>query len=139
MWLLSWDCVATIGCGCCGVLAAALREPPELASGVMELTPQEAADRLEAGDTDLIDVREPYEFEAGHIDGARHVPLPQLSDFARTIEPGRSLVFVCRVGARSAMAADAFRGAGFEAYNLSGGMVGWERAGLPFTGSVAGH
>jgi rhodanese-related sulfurtransferase len=105
----------------------------------MELTPQEAAERLSNGDADLIDVREPYEFEAGRIDGARHVPLYELAEFAQSVNPERPLLFVCRVGARSAMAADAFRQAGFDAYNLSGGMVAWERSGLPFTGSVADH
>jgi rhodanese-related sulfurtransferase len=105
----------------------------------MELTPEEAADRVEAGDADLIDVREPYEFEAGHIEGARHVPLPELSEFAQATDPARPLVFVCRVGGRSAMATDAFRRAGFDAYNLAGGMLAWERSGLPFTGSVADH
>ena len=105
----------------------------------MELTPQEAAERAESGQADLIDVREPYEFEAGHIDGARHVPLPDLAEFAQGLDPGRTVVFVCRVGGRSAMATDAFRRAGFDAYNLAGGMLGWERSGLPFTGSVAPH
>jgi rhodanese-related sulfurtransferase len=105
----------------------------------VELSPQEAADRLAAGDADLVDVREPYEFEAGHIDGARHVPLPELAAFAQTLAPERTVVFVCRVGGRSAMATDAFRRAGFDAYNLGGGMLAWERSGLPFTGSVADH
>jgi rhodanese-related sulfurtransferase len=105
----------------------------------MELTPPEVAERMANGHADLIDVREPYEFEAGHIDGARHVPLPHLAEFAQTADRERLLVFVCRVGARSGMAADAFRQAGFDAYNLAGGVLAWERAGLPFTGSVADH
>ncbi len=105
----------------------------------MNLTPQQVADRIAAGEVDLIDVREPYEWDAGHIDGARHVQLHELNEFARTHDPDRPLVFVCRVGGRSAMATDAFRGAGFEAYNLSGGMVAWARARLPFQGLVAEH
>ena len=105
----------------------------------MELTPQEAAERVKAGEADLVDVREPYEWEAGHIEGARHVPLPELAEFAQTLDPSRPVVFVCRVGGRSAMATDAFRQAGFDAYNLGGGMVGWARARLPFTGIVAEH
>jgi rhodanese-related sulfurtransferase len=105
----------------------------------MELTPHEASERVEAGEADLVDVREPYEWEAGRIEGARHVPLPDLAAYAQTIDPGRPVVFVCRVGGRSAMAADAFRRAGFDAYNLSGGVLAWERSGLPFTGSVADH
>jgi len=49
------------------------------------------------------------------------------------------VVFVCRVGGRSAMATEAFRQAGFDAYNLAGGVLAWERSGLPLTGSVAPH
>ena len=105
----------------------------------MDLTPKEAAQRLAAGDADLIDVREQYEWDAGHIEGARHVPVHQLAEVAPQLAPERPVVLVCRVGGRSAMATDAFRRAGFDAYNLSGGVVEWERAGLPFTGVVADH
>ena len=105
----------------------------------MEISPEEAAERLAAGRAQLVDVREPYEWEAGHIEGARHLQLHELAEAAMTLDPARPLVFVCRVGARSAMAADAFRQAGFEAYNLSGGVLAWERAGLPFEGYVADH
>ena len=41
------------------------------------------------------------------------------------------MVFYCRSGARSAMATEAFRGAGFDAYNLTGGLLEWDAAGLP--------
>jgi rhodanese-related sulfurtransferase len=105
----------------------------------VELMPEEAAKRIAAGQADLVDVREPYEWEAGHIEGARHVPLPDLGAYAETLDPERPVVFVCRIGGRSAMAVDAFRRAGYDAYNLSGGVLAWERAGLPFTGSVADH
>jgi rhodanese-related sulfurtransferase len=105
----------------------------------VHLTPQEAAARIDAGEADLIDVREPYEYEAGHVKGARHVPLEELAAFAQEVDPERPLIFVCRIGGRSAMATDAFRGAGFDAYDLSGGVLAWERAGLPFTGAVADH
>ena len=105
----------------------------------MELTPQEVQERLSQGDADVVDVREPYEWDAGRIEGTRHVPLLELTDFAQTADEDRPLIFVCRVGARSAMATQAFRQAGFDAYNLAGGVVAWERSGLPFTGHVAQH
>ena len=105
----------------------------------MDLTPQEASARVAAGDADLIDVREPYEWEAGRIEAARHVQLHELAEVAPTLDPARPVVFVCRVGGRSAMAADAFSRAGFEAHNLSGGVLAWKRAGLPFAGHVADH
>ena len=105
----------------------------------MDVTPHEAAERVASGQADLIDVREPYEWEAGRIEGARHVQLHELAEVAPALDPGRPVVFVCRVGGRSAMATDAFRRAGFDAYNLSGGVLAWERAGLPFSGHVADH
>lgn len=105
----------------------------------MELTPQEAAEQIAAGDADLIDVREPHEWDAGHIGGARHVPLQDLAVVAQELDRDRALLFVCRVGARSAMATEAFRQAGFDAHNVAGGMVAWQLAGLPFDGHVADH
>jgi len=105
----------------------------------MELSPRETAERLAAGEADLIDVREQYEWDAGHIEGARHVQLHELQELAQSHDPARPLFFVCRVGGRSAMATDAFRKAGFEAYNVWGGVIAWERAGLPFAGYVEDH
>ncbi len=78
----------------------------------------------------VIDVREPYEREAGHIAGSRHIALVELTAQAATVERDRPVVFYCRVGSRSDMAAQAFRAAGFEAYSMSGGLLRWaqERA-----------
>jgi rhodanese-related sulfurtransferase len=108
----------------------------------MELPALEAAQRLAAGDLELIDVREPYEWEAGHVEGARHVPLERLAEVASELDRDRPVAFVCRVGGRSYMATQAFRQAGFDAYNVSGGMLAWERSGLPIApdgGHVADH
>jgi rhodanese-related sulfurtransferase len=90
----------------------------------------------------LIDVREPYEREASHIAGSRHVQLVELPAQASSIERDRAVVFYCRVGARSEMAAKAYRTAGYEAYSMSGGLVAWAQEGLPLTpedGHVAAH
>ena len=88
----------------------------------------------------LIDVREPYEFEAGHIPGIEHLPLDQLG----ALEPAGSepIVFVCLSGARSGMAAMALRRHGIDAYSLDGGMLAWAASGSelePADGYVAGH
>ena len=104
-----------------------------------ELAPQRVKEMLDRGEIELIDVREQYEWEAGRIPGAKHIELERLASRAEELPRDRPVVFQCRLGARSAMATEAFRGAGFEAYNLSGGMVGWARAGLPFKGQVADH
>src|SRR5215212_6918504 len=104
-----------------------------------ELSPEQAAELVASGDAELIDVREAYEREAGHIPGSRHVELSRLTDHAEELPAERPLVFQCRVGARSAMAAFAFRRAGFDAHNLDGGIVGWAARGLPVEGRIAEH
>jgi rhodanese-related sulfurtransferase len=90
----------------------------------------------------LIDVREPYEREAGYIDGSRHIELVALSGAAATVDRDRPVVFYCRVGARSAMAMQAFRASGYEAYSLRGGLVRWAEEDRPLSpegGTVANH
>jgi rhodanese-related sulfurtransferase len=102
-----------------------------------ELSPHEVAARLET--VQLVDVREPHEFEAGRIAGARHVALGRLAEKADSLDPSRPLVFYCHVGARSAMATQAFRASGYDAHNLAGGLVAWVAGGLPFEGEIANH
>ncbi len=80
---------------------------------------------------EVIDVREPHERRAGHIEGTRHVRLTELTAAAQALPRERPLVFYCRVGARSQMAAEAFRAAGFEAYTMAGGLLRWAAEGLP--------
>jgi rhodanese-related sulfurtransferase len=90
-----------------------------------------AAEALVREGARLIDVREPEELvEDGRIPGAEHIPLAQLSDRAAGLAGDRILV-VCRSGARSGMAADALRASGFDAANVDGGILRWERDGLP--------
>jgi rhodanese-related sulfurtransferase len=96
-----------------------------------DYTAREVSELLDNGEVQLIDVREPHEYEGGRIAGARHVPLGELVAQAETIDRDRLVVFYCRSGARSAMATEAFRGAGFDAHNMTGGLLDWDAAGLP--------
>jgi rhodanese-related sulfurtransferase len=111
--------------------------------GGIEVEPARVAEWLaEDAALQLIDVREPYEREAGHIEGTRHIALVQLSDAAGSVERERPVVFYCRVGARSQMAAQAFRASGFQAYSMQGGLMRWVREGRPLApadGYVAEH
>lgn len=94
------------------------------------------------GELQVVDVREPYEREAGHIAATTHIPLVQLSARAGEIDRERPVVFYCRVGSRSDMAAQAFRASGYRALSMEGGLVRWAREGLPLSpqgGSVAEH
>ncbi len=105
----------------------------------LDWTPEQVAEKLVAGETELIDVREPYEREAGHVPGSRHIELELLASQAETIPRDRPVVFHCRLGARSGMAARAFRQAGWDVHNLTGGAEAWVASGLPFEGQVAPH
>ncbi len=108
----------------------------------LEITPAEAARRLREDDVQLIDVRETYEWEAGRIDGARHVEIERLSGQAATIDKDRPVIFQCRLGNRSLMAAQAFSRAGYDAYSMAGGLEAWHEQGLPLEpadGHVAPH
>jgi rhodanese-related sulfurtransferase len=107
----------------------------------IEVSPQRAGELLAEGVT-VIDVREGYERDAGYIDGTRHIELERLAGQADTIDKSAPVVFHCRLGVRSAMAASAFRTAGYEAYTMTGGIQAWVDAGLPIapaTGYVAEH
>ena len=97
----------------------------------VDYTPQEVHELHDRGEIQLIDVRQPHEHEAGRIAGDRMIELGELTAQAETIDRGRPVVFYCRSGSRSAMAADAFRGAGYDAHNMSGGLLEWQAAGLP--------
>jgi rhodanese-related sulfurtransferase len=109
----------------------------------IDVDPQRVADWLdEDPGLQVIDVREPYEREAGHIEGTLHIELLRLSAAADTLERERPVVFYCRVGARSQMAAQAFRAAGFKAHSMSGGLKRWAQEGRPLSpqgGHVADH
>jgi rhodanese-related sulfurtransferase len=109
-------------------------------SSQIEIDPERVADWLaEEPGPQVIDVRETYEREAGHIAGTRHIALTAQ---AGTVERERPVVFYCRVGARSEMAAQAFRAAGYEAYSMSGGLRRWAQENRPLSpegGYVADH
>src|SRR5205807_6927226 len=94
-------------------------------------TPQQVAELHDQQKIQLIDVREQEEHDAGRIAGDRLIELSDLVAQAETISRDTPVVFYCRTGSRSAMATHAFRGAGYDAHNMAGGLVEWERAGLP--------
>ncbi|BDG61087.1 molybdopterin-synthase adenylyltransferase MoeB [Caldinitratiruptor microaerophilus] len=102
---------------------AAWERPP---AGEWEIEPEEAARYLGSPEVQWIDVRQPYEYELQHIPGARLIPLPDLNDRWREIDPDRPAILVCAVGERSGLATRALRRAGYQqVYNLRGGMAAW--------------
>jgi adenylyltransferase/sulfurtransferase len=98
-----------------------------VAMGFDELAPAELARRLAQGDDlDLIDVREPHEWNIARLPGARLVPLGTLPQNLHTLDSARDVVVYCRSGARSARAAAQLSAAGFRrVWNLTGGILRW--------------
>ena len=107
-----------------------------------DLEPQRVKELVEGGEAQLVDVREPYEWEAGHIAEAVHIELERLAGRSEEIGKEKPVIFQCRLGARSGLATQAFRAAGYDAYNMTGGILAWAEAGLPLEpegGTVADH
>ncbi len=87
-----------------------------------------------AGDLEkfqVVDVRYPNEWEAGHIDSARHIPYDDVFDRVGELDRNRPVVTLCRSGSRSAEAAEDLTGEGFVVRNLDGGVLAWAAKGLP--------
>lgn len=97
-----------------------------------DLTPQQVKAALDAHEILLIDVREPDEFAAEKIPGARNVPLSTFDPSSLPDADGKTVVLQCAGGKRSAMAVDRCRKAGqvIETH-LAGGLAAWKAAGLP--------
>jgi len=95
-----------------------------------ERGPKEIAELIENG-AQLIDVRQDYEFEAARIPGASRIGLESVAENRGAIDTDRPVVFYCRTGTRSAMAAQAFSDAGYDVSSLQGGITAWIEAGHP--------
>lgn len=78
----------------------------------------------------LIDVREPYEYDGGHVPGALSMPLGQVAALAAELPKDQPLYVICRSGNRSLQASEALVEAGFQdVRNVDGGMIAWQAAG----------
>ena len=107
-----------------------------------DYTPQQVSELLAQGAVQLIDVRQTFEHEAGHIPGSRLIELADLPAQAQTIDQDTPVILYCRAGGRSAMATQALLQAGYDAHNMLGGMLEWYAADLPMEpadGHVAEH
>jgi sulfur-carrier protein adenylyltransferase/sulfurtransferase len=93
-----------------------------------EITVTELKQRLDQGDDlQIIDVREPYEFEIGRIPDSTLIPLGQILNRQNEIDPNRETVVHCKMGGRSARAIEALQRSGFAGrlLNLKGGITAW--------------
>ena len=90
---------------------------------------EEAKARL--GQSFFLDVREPYEWESGHIEGSVHIPIGQVKERAGELPEDEEIVVVCQVGQRSELVANWLKTQGRTAHNLDGGLLNWASHGLP--------
>lgn len=81
----------------------------------------------------LLDVRQPEEFQRGHIPGAKLIPLGELSARFKDLPKNQEILVICHSGSRSLSATGQLTSAGYNAINVRGGMAAWSRAGLPIT------
>jgi rhodanese-related sulfurtransferase len=94
--------------------------------GVPEIRVEELKQRLDAGENlFLLDVRDESEYEISNI-GGQLIPLPELSKRMNELDANRQIVTICKMGARSAKAAQVLHNAGFNhVWNLTGGIHAW--------------
>jgi sulfur-carrier protein adenylyltransferase/sulfurtransferase len=103
-------------------------EPHAAGGGVIDITPHDLAARIASSPTelDLVDVREPHEWQRARIPGARLMPLSAFAASAPTLDRSRDIVLYCHHGMRSQMAADHLLSLGFtRVWNLVGGIDRW--------------
>ncbi|AVO50007.1 sulfurtransferase [Melaminivora suipulveris] len=115
--------------------SGALLLVPALKGGMSGgLTAAQAVQLINREKAVVIDVCEPQEYAAGHVNAAKNVPLAQLQERLPQVVKNKAVpvILVCAKGARSARAAGIARGLGYDkAQSLSGGLAAWREAGLP--------
>lgn len=99
------------------------------------ITVEEAAAIMAKGNVQVVDVREPHEYNSGHVPGAAFIPInPVMGFIQRKDELSRDepIIFVCGVGQRSALACEVAASLGLtDLYNLEGGTEAWIKSGRP--------
>jgi adenylyltransferase/sulfurtransferase len=110
----------------CGIQPAA-PEPVNVINNATEITAVELKQRLDRGDAlKIVDVREPNEYQINRIPGSVLIPLGDVPQRYRELNPDDELVVHCKMGGRSAKAADFLRSVGFKkVLNLKGGILDW--------------
>lgn len=91
-----------------------------------EISAHDLAERLKSGEElNIVDVREPVEWEEGHIPGAKHIPLGQLPQRLEELDPKQEWFIVCRSGGRSGLACELLSESGYNVVNMTGGLLAW--------------
>jgi rhodanese-related sulfurtransferase len=126
--------VALLISSCAGAQAPVAESPHQIdmASLPLELTTQQVNNIRNNPDVVLIDVREQWEYDEGHIPNVKLIPLGSLPDRINEIPEDKFVVMTCRSGNRSGQATKFLREQGFDnVHNMAGGILAWQKAGLP--------
>jgi rhodanese-related sulfurtransferase len=103
-----------------------------ISPGVPNISPDEAARRLHDDHAIIIvDVRQPVETQSGTIPGAVLIPLTDFSRRLAELPKDRPILTICRSSHRSPIAARQLKKAGYDVTNILGGMISWQKSGLP--------
>jgi len=108
----------------------------EAKKNITEISPQDAAAKLNSGDAVVVDVRDKDEWDEGHIPGAMHMSRGtiELEIEEKVPEPNAMVICHCGGGGRSALAAESLQKMGYKnVRSLAGGLKAWKAAGLPTT------
>jgi hydroxyacylglutathione hydrolase len=115
-----------------GVIGEWASSSPAPLSVIPQITAQDLAQSLKNGGVTLVDVRNPGEWSASHIDGATHIPLGRLEERLAEVPRDKPIVVQCAAGARSMIGASLMKARGIDrVINLIGGFGAWSKAGLP--------
>lgn len=99
------------------------------------MLPLDAHDLL--GTALFVDVREAYEYDAGHVEGSVHIPIGQIARRWQELSSDKPIVVVCQIGQRSALVTDFLTSKALDAQNLEGGLEAWTAAGLDLTATAS--
>lgn len=102
--------------------------PPPAATPEVDV---DELDRAVAAGAPVIDVRQPDEYDAGHVPGARLIPLSEVALRAREVRADGPVYVVCLSGSRSLKAAEFYRRNGIDARSVAGGTKAWVESGRP--------
>ncbi len=95
--------------------------------GIPEVSPQEVQSRLASPEPPMVlDVREPDEYQEGHIPGSKLIPLGTLGNHLDALPKDQPIIVVCRSGGRSGQATQYLVQAGYQPFNMVGGMLSWQ-------------
>ena len=102
-------------------------------SSIPSVSAAEAAQKIQSGNTVLVDVRNPDEFASGHARGAQNCPLPSLAQCIDKLKNFGEVYVICQSGGRSSAAVSKLVSENVRAINIRGGTSAWRASGLPIT------